>query len=114
MVRWIFGIFIILDCIYQLFAQSKSVVWAAYYDIMHYSTLLSFAVYFLINSFNKIYYVFTSYFVVVLGLFLYDYFFNYSELKGNNVNPVYFSSVLILLILTIFITWMKLKKAGKL
>ena len=114
MTKWIFGIFIILDCVYQLFADSKSIGWAVYYDILHYSTLLSISIYFMLNSFNKLYHIFTAYFIIVIAAFIYDYLFNIQEYGVKHSHPVFYSSLIILLILIIFISWTKLKKAGKL
>ena len=114
MIKWIFAIFVILDCIYQIFANSKSIHWAAYYDFLHYSTLLAISIYFMLNYFSKIYHIFTAYFIAILSIIIFDYTVHSKSFNVEHNIPLFVSSIIILLILTIFIIWMKLKKAGKL
>ena len=81
--RWIIGIFIISDIIYQLFGNSTSVRWWMYYDITHFGFILAICLHYLYKRGDLLMGVFGLYFGLVLfnvlnqmGLSKSDYLLN--------------------------------------
>jgi len=60
--RWIIAIFIVLDVVYQLFAITTNVAWWVYYDVIHYGTLFSVALFYALKKGDS--------FILFLSLYL--------------------------------------------
>jgi hypothetical protein len=59
--RWVIGIFILLDVAYQLFIAANTVLGWIYYDIMHYGTLLVITVIYAVIKKDKLMGLFSIY-----------------------------------------------------
>jgi hypothetical protein len=113
--KWIIGIFIILDVVYQLFGVSTDVFWWKYYDILHYGGIFMLSIYYAFERGSILIGILSAYFGFVLGTILFQIGLNKTEylenIKLDYVSFCYFAMMLLI----IFITYKlcrRLKKIG--
>ena len=96
--KWIIGIFIVLDAAYQLFGLTHNVHWNLYYDLIHYGFIISVCLYFI---HDKAIPYFLIYFLSITGALIYQYFYGETT---SILGPLYIWPILILsLLITILI-----------
>lgn len=109
--KYIIGIFITLDCIYQLFGVSSDVNWSIYYELVHYTTLAAVCIWYAYQNWNKLVGVFSLYFMAIIIVTISHIGSTQSEyLTMNNYSPVYWVVLFTIFIISIFLIQ---KKWGK-
>ena len=113
--RWIIGIFIILDVIYQLLGVSNSVSWWLYYDLIHYALPLGICLHLYFKRGDKLIGVFSLYFAFVfLNIISQIGLSKDAYLKNVQYDYDLFAyfAIFILILFTINKLWERLKKTG--
>lgn len=96
--KWIVGIFIIFDVIFQLFGNNLIDGWNLYYDLIHYGFIISVCLYFI---HDKVMPYFLIYFTAATSVLAYQYIANQTT---EIIGPIYiWAFTIIMLLLTILI-----------
>ena len=115
--RWIVGIIILLECLYQLFGVSISVNWSIFYELVRYLGLGCIALLYAYENWDRLMFYFSMFFLFMTGVVFSHLGMTRCEyLESNRVSSVYYIGLITIFVLLLFITnkkWKNSKKTGK-
>lgn len=94
--RWLIGIFIVLDIIYQLFGDCNDFRWSIYYNMTHYVFISAVCLYYI---HDKMINYFSIYFLAVTFTIAYQ---GINSIPLTSENSLYIWGYIILTLLLIF------------